>query len=123
MRDLLAALRDKALTRGVDFMDVRAVESDGTSVQLQDCRADKLNQHRSRGLGIRVLLHRAWGFASTDGYHPTPAFEALDAAGIGVIVGAGGRIRDTMEQLRSGALAAETGPNVPSRFGLRGDDT
>jgi TldD protein len=80
MRDLLEALRDAASGRGVDFMDVRAVEGQGTSIQLQDGRADKVNQLRGRGLGIRVLLGRAWGFASTDGYDRARAFECLDAA-------------------------------------------
>jgi len=80
MRDLLEALRDKALARGVDFMDVRAAEGEGTSVQLQDGRADKVNQYRGRGLGMRVLLHRAWGFAATDGYDPARAMECLEMA-------------------------------------------
>ena len=80
MRDLLEALRDAAVSRGVDFMDVRAVESESTTVQRQDGRADKVNQSRSLGLGIRVLLNRAWGFASTDGADRSRAFEALDAA-------------------------------------------
>jgi TldD protein len=80
MRDLLEALRDAARRQGADFMDVRAVEEEGTSVQLQDGRADKVNQYRSKGLGIRVLLNRAWGFASSDGYDRQRAFDCLEMA-------------------------------------------
>ena len=80
MRELLEALRDEAVRRGVDFMDVRAVEGEGTGIQLQDGRADKVGQHRGRGLGIRVLLNRAWGFASTDGYDRRIAFDCLETA-------------------------------------------
>jgi len=61
-------------------MDVRAVENEGTSIQLQDGRSDKVNRYRSRGLGIRVLLKRAWGFASTDGHDREKAFDCLEMA-------------------------------------------
>ena len=80
MRDLLEALRDAAVSRGVDFMDVRAVEGEGTQIQLQDGRADKVSQARGRGIGVRVLLNRAWGFASSDGYDRAKAFDCLDMA-------------------------------------------
>jgi len=80
MRDLLEALRDAAARKNVDFMDVRAVEEQGTSIQLQDGRADKVNQYRSFGVGIRVLLNRAWGFASTDGFDRRSAFDCLQTA-------------------------------------------
>jgi TldD protein len=80
MRDLLEGLRDAAARQGVDFMDVRAVEEQGTYVQLQDGRVDKLNQFQTRGLGIRVLMNRAWGFASVDGYDRRPAFDCLEMA-------------------------------------------
>ena len=80
MRDLLESLRDAALRRGVDFMDVRAVETEGVSIQLQDGRADKISQYRHHGLGIRVLLDRAWGFACTDGRDRTRADDCLEAA-------------------------------------------
>ncbi len=80
MRDLLEALRDKALKQGVDFMDVRAVENERTSVQLQDGRADKASQGRRYGLGIRILLNRAWGFAAADGFDRDRAFDCLETA-------------------------------------------
>lgn len=80
MRELLEGLRDEAVRYGVDFMDVRAVESEGTSIQRQDGKADKANQFRQRGLGMRVLLDHAWGFASTDGFDRDRATESLEAA-------------------------------------------
>jgi len=68
MRDLLEALWDAVLRRGVDF------------IFLQDGRADKVNQYRGRGLGLRVLLNRAWGFASTNSYERDQAFDCLETA-------------------------------------------
>ena len=80
MRECLEALRDVAARRGVDFMDVRAVEEQATTIGLQDGRADKVSRRHSRGLGIRVLLDRAWGFTCCDGWQRDRALESLDTA-------------------------------------------
>lgn len=80
MRELLEALRDTALTQKVDFADIRAMEFEGASVSLQDKKADKVYQYKSYGLGIRVLLDQAWGFASTSTYDRQQAFDCLRAA-------------------------------------------
>ncbi|MBI4530001.1 MAG: hypothetical protein HY709_00630, partial [Candidatus Latescibacteria bacterium] len=53
MKDLLEWLRDEAVRRGADFMDVRAVEREGTGINLQDGKADKVNQFKTCGVGIR----------------------------------------------------------------------
>jgi predicted Zn-dependent protease len=58
MRDLLESLRDAALRHKVDFMDVRAVEEEGANVSIQDGRADRVNQGRSRiSAKIRTCPH------------------------------------------------------------------
>ena len=48
------------------------------------------------------------------------AFRTLQAAGIEVIVGVSGTVRDAAERYKSGALAATEGPNVGSHFGMGG---
>lgn len=45
------------------------------------------------------------------------AYQTLNAAGIEVIVGVSGRIRDVLEQFKAGSLSATQGPNVASHFG------
>jgi predicted Fe-Mo cluster-binding NifX family protein/NAD-dependent dihydropyrimidine dehydrogenase PreA subunit len=48
------------------------------------------------------------------------AYQTLNAAGIEVAVGASGRIRDAVEQFKSGAVSSTEGPNVASHFGMGG---
>jgi predicted Fe-Mo cluster-binding NifX family protein len=45
------------------------------------------------------------------------AHQALSAAGIGVIVGCSGAVRDVVEQYKAGRLAASEQPNVGSHYG------
>ena len=46
------------------------------------------------------------------------AYQTLNAAGIEVIVGVSGRIRDAVEQFKAGSLSSTQGPNVASHFGM-----
>lgn len=49
------------------------------------------------------------------------AYQTLNAAEIEVVVGAGGKIRDAVEQFKSGVLSSTPGPNVASHFGMGAD--
>ena len=50
------------------------------------------------------------------------AFQTLNAAGIEVIVGVSGIVREAVEQYKSGALSSTQGPSVASHFGMGGGD-
>ena len=93
MKNLLERVRDKAKRRGVQFMDVRLFETDGTSVTLQDGKADKISQGVSAAVGLRVLAGNAWGFASTDVLGRGALDRCLDAA-LGMAKASGVRIAD-----------------------------
>lgn len=80
MKELAEALRDKAIRHGVDFMDVRLQESEGTRITRQDGKADKLYQGKTGGLGIRVLLDGVWGFATGSTLRRNDAFDCLSLA-------------------------------------------
>lgn len=80
MRELAESLRDEALNRKVDFMDIRIVESDYTSISLQDSKADKVVYGKALGMGIRVLLDGVWGFAASSGVERAAATECLESA-------------------------------------------
>jgi len=48
------------------------------------------------------------------------AFRTLEAAGIQVVIGAGGTVRDAIEQYKAGKLSATGTPNVESHAGMNG---
>jgi len=48
------------------------------------------------------------------------AYQTLAAAGIGIIVGCSGTVRDVIEQYTSGRFSSAAGPNVVSHFGMGG---
>ena len=49
------------------------------------------------------------------------AFRTLEAAGIQVIVGVSGSVREAVEQFKAGAFPAAAQPNVASPFGMGAD--
>lgn len=46
------------------------------------------------------------------------AFQTFGAAGVQVITGVSGQVRQAIEQYKSGALSSTAGPNVQSHFGM-----
>jgi predicted Fe-Mo cluster-binding NifX family protein len=48
------------------------------------------------------------------------AFQVFGAAGIKVVTGVGGTVREAVEQFKSGLLTASDSPNVESHFGMGG---
>jgi len=46
------------------------------------------------------------------------AYRTLEAAGVKVIVGVGGTIRDAVEKYKAGELSSTEGPNVDAKFGV-----
>jgi len=71
----LAHLSDSALEpvrgmTGVQYADARAVREDSESVSVRDDRVDGVGRGASQGVGIRVLVDGAWGFAATSDCQP-----------------------------------------------------
>lgn len=58
--------RDEARRRGVDYADVRAVRGESESIDVRDGDVQGVGRTLSRGVGVRVLVAGAWGFASTN---------------------------------------------------------
>lgn len=48
------------------------------------------------------------------------AFRTFGAAGIEVVTGVGGTVREAVEAYKSGRLHKASGPNVPDHFGMGG---
>ena len=66
MRELIEEILGKARSRGAHFADIRVSEGEGTTVSVEDGRADKVRSSAPSGAGLRVLVDGAWGFAPTN---------------------------------------------------------
>jgi TldD protein len=65
MEDLLARALDAATAGGATYADVRAVDQRSESVSVRGPTVESLDRSESIGLGVRVVVDGAWGFASS----------------------------------------------------------
>ena len=63
MRDLCKRAVDAALGAGAEYADARAVVRRNQSVATKNGRVEALIDSESEGIGVRVLVRGAWGFA------------------------------------------------------------
>jgi TldD protein len=63
VRDLCKRALDAALGSGASYADARAVLRRNQSVATKNGRVDALVDSESEGIGVRVLVDGAWGFA------------------------------------------------------------
>lgn len=75
MRELLTALVDSAASRA-DYADVRHVRSRGEAISTRQGALDEVTRYEEQGIGVRVRVGGAWGFAATG----TPTRSAAEAA-------------------------------------------
>jgi TldD protein len=59
------ALNTAAL-RGASYVDVRAVDERSRALSTKNGKVGGASDAESRGIGIRVIAHGAWGFAASD---------------------------------------------------------
>jgi len=76
----LAALVDAARARGASYADARHVEREHESVSVKDGVIEGVERTSDRGIGLRVLVGGAWGFAATDRTSESDLARAVDAA-------------------------------------------
>ena len=72
------------------------------------------------GAGIQsaqMVAEKGVGALLTGNCGPN-AYQALSAAGVQVIVGVAGPVRDAVEAFKAGSLSAASQPNVQSHFGM-----
>ncbi len=80
MEKILKNLMDEAKSLGAGFADVRSGEGKSTIIEIQDGRAEKVHSSSGRGIGVRVLVDGAWGFATTYALDETAARTCLKEA-------------------------------------------
>jgi len=66
LRDLARLALDTAAALGAEYGDVRAIELAREDLQVKNGEVGGLDLSESAGLGVRVLVGGAWGFAATD---------------------------------------------------------
>ncbi|HEX7079134.1 MAG TPA: TldD/PmbA family protein [Candidatus Eisenbacteria bacterium] len=66
MRDLAQLALDTAVGRGAAYADVRFLELRREDLLVKNGQVGGLEQTESRGVGVRVLVSGAWGYAATD---------------------------------------------------------
>ena len=88
MRDACAAAVDAALGAGASYADARAAVRRSQSVRTKNGRVETLTDGESEGIGVRVLVGGAWGFASDRRLSPEGARDAaLRACGFAAAAG------------------------------------
>jgi TldD protein len=88
MRDACAAAVDAALGAGASYADARAAVRRAQSVGTKNGRVETLTDAESEGIGVRVLVGGAWGFASDRRLTPEGARDAaLRACGFAAATG------------------------------------
>src|SRR5687768_12520931 len=80
MDELATLALDTAVSAGAAYADVRAVLEETESLTVQDQRVEGVGRETTRGVGIRVLVDGAWGFAGTARLDATNIAEAARAA-------------------------------------------
>jgi TldD protein len=63
VRDLCAAAVDAATGAGAEYADARVVRKRDQLVATKNGRVDRMTDAESEGIGVRVLVNGAWGFA------------------------------------------------------------
>src|SRR5438067_13576082 len=66
MKQLAHWALDTAAKRGATYCDARIVNDRQRALATKNCKIGHAADSESLGIGVRVLVNKAWGFASTD---------------------------------------------------------
>jgi len=64
MMDLAKVALDTATARGAQYADARACTYRSQNLSAEEARVSGISDDESRGIGVRVLVNGAWGFAA-----------------------------------------------------------
>jgi TldD protein len=100
MRELCEAAVDTATGAGAEYADARAVARRTQLVATRNGRVEQLSDAESEGIGVRVLVNGAWGFACDRRLTPDGARDAALRA-LSFAKAAGGRGRKELAPLEA----------------------
>ncbi len=70
MKDITARALNLAQVKGASYADIRVVTRLTQRVAVKNGRVEALEQDETQGLGVRVIVNGAWGFASCSRMEP-----------------------------------------------------
>lgn len=70
VRDLVARAVGVARAAGASYADGRFLREEAESIDVQDERVEAVDRSTTAGIGVRVLVEGAWGFAGTSRLEP-----------------------------------------------------
>ena len=73
MQELIDRALDAAERSGASYADIRLVERESESLTVKNGALESAEAQRTAGLGVRLLLDGAWGFASSGLLEPDEA--------------------------------------------------
>ena len=73
MQELIDRALDAAERSGASYADIRLVERESESLTVKNGALESAEAQRTAGLGVRLLLEGAWGFASSGLLEPDEA--------------------------------------------------
>src|SRR5512135_1816432 len=65
LNEIIMRALDQAQSHGAQYADVRIVNNRSESISVKDGIVEELNSSEIEGVGVRVLVNGAWGFASS----------------------------------------------------------
>jgi TldD protein len=77
MQQIVLRALELATQRGVQYADVRLVESRSQDLSTRNGRVSQVADTESAGMGIRLLIDGGWGFAATDDLTPAGIEKAI----------------------------------------------
>ena len=70
----------RAVALGASYADIRVNRYRRESIATRERQVQNVSRSTSRGLGLRVLVNGAWGFAATNRLEPDAARAAAEQA-------------------------------------------
>jgi TldD protein len=80
MQQIVLRALELATQRGVQYADVRLVESRSQDLSTRNGRVSQVADTESAGMGIRLLIDGGWGFSATDDLTPAGIEKAIHKA-------------------------------------------
>ncbi|PKK89740.1 MAG: peptidase C69 [Candidatus Wallbacteria bacterium HGW-Wallbacteria-1] len=79
-RELARYALDLAVRRGAEYCDVRIVATTHQNIEVKNGKLENVNDSYNIGIGIRVLVNGAWGFAGNSDMKKTKVGIAVERA-------------------------------------------